>query len=412
MRVRLIFEEDCGRYICYASNPIANMTMEVYLHLDPSYWQHIKIISILVGLQCAAGFLFITLVVQLLRNILNRFGIMNNCCSFCRRERVSPRAKQLYAMLENIEHYKSQQLERLRENYSQQVQRIKENCAQQIEWIQSSYQSQAKHLKDFRDFGTQHLTTLRDQYGDQVKKVRDYSTSQLNWVRENYVFQRNKIRKFSAHQVLRFRESYKFQQQTLNKVLENLPNLYFENCRSGSCGRSESVVFDPNDINSIDMYIKAKIDHLAKLEDPISDEMQSRMSLYYTPTERSVGSKMSLGDALAGVHINYIENKPRLFPGLNGIRNTFPALTCNGTIPGASGAAGCLMANAISNEELNSVASDGGASVPILQHSASLPELCDTSAKGSADGGSQQQVTLHMEQSIDEDSKTCHETAL
>jgi hypothetical protein len=64
-----------------------------------------------------------------------------------------------------------------------------------------------------------------------VKRVRDYSTGQLNWVRENYVFQRNKIRKFSAHQVLRLREGYKYQQQTLNKVLENLPSFYFENCR-------------------------------------------------------------------------------------------------------------------------------------------------------------------------------------
>jgi hypothetical protein len=100
---------------------------------------------------------------------------------------------------------------------------------------------------------------MRDQYSDQVsrrflrfhkiftnfpqlKRVRDYSTSQLNWVRENYVFQRNKIRKFSAHQVLRLREGYKYQQQTLNKVLENLPSFYFENCR----GRVEDgdQVFD------------------------------------------------------------------------------------------------------------------------------------------------------------------------
>lgn len=157
-----------------------------------------------------------------------------------------------------------------------------------MEWIQNSYQSQAKHLKDFRDIGTQHLTTLRDQYYDQVraraspalatiwrvinrfcvgfffvcfqvKKVRDYSTTQLNWVRENYVFQRNKIRKFSAHKVVQLRETYKYQQQTLNKVLENLPSFYFENCRAGTCGRAESIVFDPNDVESIDMYIKTKI---------------------------------------------------------------------------------------------------------------------------------------------------------
>lgn len=238
----------------------------------------------------------------------------------------------------------------------------------------------------------------------QVKKVRDYSTSQLNWVRENYVFQRNKIRKFSAHQVIRFRESYKYQQQTLNKVLENLPNLYFENCRSGSCGRSESVVFDPNDLNSIDVYIKAKIENLAKLEDITSDDMQSRMSLYYTPTERSIGSKMSLNDALAGVHINYIEEKPVL-PAV--LRNGF--LKCNG-LPSMMMVEGEHHGNTVSNEELNYVHGEGdgdgaaGAAstvtTPMLQHSASLPQLSESAVK------------IHVALSIDEESKTCHETAL
>jgi hypothetical protein len=80
-------------------------------------------------------------------------------------------------------------------------------------------------------------------FGLQVKRVRDYSTGQLNWVRENYVFQRNKIRKFSAHQVLRLREGYKYQQQTLNKVLENLPSFYFENCR-GRVDEDDEGVLD------------------------------------------------------------------------------------------------------------------------------------------------------------------------
>lgn len=174
----------------------------------------------------------------------------------------SPRTKQIYSMLDSIEQYKSQQLDKLRENYTQQVHRIKENCTQQVEWIQSSYTNQSKNLKDIRDLGTSHITSLKDQYCDQVrwhgykqstihyqlfplhnsraqlKKVREYSTGQLSWVRENYVFQRNKIRKFSAHQVLRIREGYKYQQQTLNKVLENLPSFYFENCR----GKTEDEI--------------------------------------------------------------------------------------------------------------------------------------------------------------------------
>lgn len=137
----------------------------------------------------------------------------------------------------------------------------------------------------------------------QVRKVRDYSTSQLNWVRENYVFQRNKIRKFSAHQVLRLRESYKYQQQTLNKVLENLPNFYFDNCRSGSCGKSDSMIFDPKEDGSIrvDAYFKAKIGDLAN-----GLSMEDVNSEYYTPTELSSASPH--GNIMEGIHINYIED--------------------------------------------------------------------------------------------------------
>ncbi|KAL3267153.1 hypothetical protein HHI36_011292 [Cryptolaemus montrouzieri] len=315
--VKNVTREDCGRYICYASNPVANATDNVLLHIDPTDWNYVRIISLIVGAQCAIATLVLTLIVQFLRYLVNRFGIFNNFCSFCKRDKVSPRAKQIYAMLDNIEQYKSQQLERLRDNYAQQVTRIKDNCNQQMDWIQNSYQSQAKHLKDFRDIGTAHLSTLRGQYQDQVKKVRDYSTGQLNWVRENYVFQRNKIRKFSAHKVLQLRETYKYQQQTLNKVLENLPSLYFENCRAGTCGRAESIVLDTNEVESLDMYIKAKIEKLAELEeintDFNTDVTQSRLSLYYTPTERSVCSKVtSPTSPMEGIHINYIRDKPEV----------------------------------------------------------------------------------------------------
>ncbi|KAH1021100.1 hypothetical protein HUJ04_010659 [Dendroctonus ponderosae] len=328
--IRNVTRSDCGRYYCYASNPVANHTEDVLLHIDPTDWNHIRIVSLIVGTQSASGFLGLTIIVQFLRYILNKFGILNNFCSFCKRDKVSPRARQIYAMLDNIEQYKSQQLEKLRENYTQQVNRIKDNCAQQMEWIQGSYQAQTKHLKDFRDIGSQHLSTLRGQYCDQdlqksevtktlilfqVRKVRDYSTSQLNWVRENYVFQRNKIRKFSAHKVLQLRETYKYQQQTLNKVLENLPSLYFENCRAGTCGRAESLVFDPADLESVDFYIKTKIEKLSNLDEGDMEDMnQSRLSLYYTPTERSLGSKVlsPTDDVLAGVHINYIENRPEM----------------------------------------------------------------------------------------------------
>lgn len=312
LHVRNVRREDCGTYICYATNPTANVSSEVTLNIDPITMYEIKIHSLFFGAFCATMFLGITLLVQLLRYIFYRFHLLEKCCSCCACVRAdAPRTKQIYNMLENIEQYKSQQLERLRENYALQVHRIKDNCSQQVEWIQGSYSNQAKHLKDIRDIGTNHLTAMRDQYYDQVKRVRDYSTSQLNWVRENYVFQRNKIRKFSAHQVFRIRESYKYQQQTLNKVLENLPSFYFENCRSGSCGRSDSIVFDPNDIEGIDMYIKTKIEKLSSLPDPNSDDVQSKISVYYTPTERSLNSRRNSPIHIPdGIHINMIENGP------------------------------------------------------------------------------------------------------
>lgn len=146
-------------------------------------------------------------------------------------------------------------------------------------------------------------------FSAQVKRVREYSTTQLNWVRENYVFQRNKIRKFSAHQVLRIRQSYKYQQQTLNKVLENLPSLYFDNCRSGSCGRSDSAQLDP-DVEHLDMYLKTKIEALARLP-PFAPDAESKLSVYYTPTERSLGSRR--GSPAPDVIVNMIERPP---PGL------------------------------------------------------------------------------------------------
>ncbi|XP_028167499.1 leucine-rich repeat and immunoglobulin-like domain-containing nogo receptor-interacting protein 3 [Ostrinia furnacalis] len=304
--IRNIHREDCGTYLCFATNPSANVSAEVVLNIDPMTMFEIKIYSLICGAICAAAFLGLTLLVQFIRYVFYRFRLLETCCSCCACvTHDAPRSRQIYSMLDNIEQYKKQQLEKLRENYAVQVHRIKENCTQQMEWIQSSYSTQASHLRNIRDIGTNHLTAMKDQYYDQVKRVREYSTSQLNWVRENYVFQRNKIRKFSAHQVLRIRESCKYQQQTLNKVLENLPSLYFDNCRSGSCGRSDSAAFDP-DVEVIDMYLKAKIEQLAGL--PCLDD-ESRVSVYYTPTERSLASRRG-SPVPEGVHINMIERGP------------------------------------------------------------------------------------------------------
>ncbi|KAH8238105.1 hypothetical protein KR026_009862 [Drosophila bipectinata] len=297
---------DSGLYTCYAFNVMGKASAGLRLYIDPIVFYRVKIGSILFGTALATAFLLLTLIVQGLRRCLSHWGICDKfyCCA--NRNKKSPRARQIYAMLDSIESYKSQQLERLRENYAQQVHRIRENCAQQVEWIQSSYTTQAKHVREFRDMGSNHLTALKDQYYDQVKKVRDYSTGQLSWVRENYVFQRNKIRKFSAHQVLRLREGYKYQQQTLNKVLENLPSFYFENCR-GRC--EEDIVED------IDCYFKGQMDfagskelNIQKIKARLSANYSaSKASIYYTPPDEDLLRCSNLNLQTSPIHINYID---------------------------------------------------------------------------------------------------------
>ncbi|XP_039952062.1 uncharacterized protein LOC120769231 [Bactrocera tryoni] len=319
--VHNISRGDSGLYTCYAYNIMGNSSAFMRIYIDPIVFYRIKIESLLSGTAAATAFLLLTLIVQGLRALFSKCGIFDRfyCCV---RNKQSPRARQIYAMLDSIECYKSQQLERLRENYAQQVHRIRENCVQQVEWIQSSYTSQAKYLKEFRDMGSTHLTALKDQYYDQVKKVRDYSTGQLNWVRENYVFQRNKIRKFSAHQVLRLREGYKYQQQSLNKVLENLPSFYFENCR----GRCEEDIAE-----DIEVYFKsqlgdqfnpsaAKVKSLKNKLAVMALNSASKASVYYTPPEDDL-RRSSLQLQTSPIHINYInENLDHKKFELNGTK--------------------------------------------------------------------------------------------
>lgn len=70
--VQNITREDCGRYTCFATNPIANVTGKVLLHIDPADWNYVKIVSIIIGVQFAVGFLILTLLVQFLRYVLDK----------------------------------------------------------------------------------------------------------------------------------------------------------------------------------------------------------------------------------------------------------------------------------------------------------------------------------------------------
>lgn len=266
--IKEVIHSDIGWYKCFAYNSVGNTSLLVFLGLSDAPLRTLYNESLLFGFACATLFLLVTLFIQLINYLMDRLGW--ECCCCC-KDRLSPKARQIRKLLESVESYKSQQLDRLRENYNCQVVSIKDSCYQQMERIRESYSTQGKNLRDLRDYSTQGLTSMRDQYLDQVNRVRDYSVSQMNRVRENYVFQRHRIRKFSAHQLLRLRETYKYQQKTLNKILENLPDLYLQNCRTGACQRTDSIIFD-DALHGIDAYYK--VDFL---------DTQSHSSDYYTP---------------------------------------------------------------------------------------------------------------------------------
>jgi len=285
--INQVTKEDSGLYTCLENDSFQNITSYYVLQLDPITFHRVKIASILTGVILATSFLSVTVIVQTLRAFIKG----QKCCD-TEPSIGSPRGKQILQLMDSIEQYKSQQLEKLKENYTFQVHKIKDNCVQQVERIRESYQGQVQNFRDIRDYGTSHLTSMKDQYYEQVKRVKEYSTGQLSWVRENYVFQRNRIRKFSNHQVLRFRESYKYQQQTLSKLLENLPSLYLENCRNGSCSKSETVDVDIQVENDQEVYVKAAVMKGAMKPVFLEEVNIDSQSVYYTPSELSESPNM------------------------------------------------------------------------------------------------------------------------
>ncbi|KAF8790878.1 Leucine-rich repeat neuronal protein 1 like protein [Argiope bruennichi] len=273
---------DGGFYVCKASNPLSYASVSIRLTLDYEYLVHIKIVSVLVGMATSFGFLLLTLISVLIKMIMKHFGIKCPCYN----GNASPRTQQIKKILESMEHYKKQQLERLRDNYNGQVQRIKDNCMQQMERLRESYSSQAERLRDIKEYGTLQIDRIRENYYFQVQRVRDYSAGQIVRLRENYLFQRNRIRKFSAHHLYKLRENYKVQQQHLNKILENLN---IESCRN-VCHRTDSIIFEP-DLNLGNVLVPKICLQTITKETSDSNDNSSQLSAYFTPDE--VGSEIS-----------------------------------------------------------------------------------------------------------------------
>lgn len=72
LHISAVLRFDAGIYTCLASNPVSNVTAHVTLEIDPIFIYNIYINSLFFGALSAAGFLALTLFIQLLRYLFRK----------------------------------------------------------------------------------------------------------------------------------------------------------------------------------------------------------------------------------------------------------------------------------------------------------------------------------------------------
>ncbi|XP_033743536.1 leucine-rich repeat and immunoglobulin-like domain-containing nogo receptor-interacting protein 1 [Pecten maximus] len=280
-----ILRSDAGPYSCVVQNSRSKFSMHFILRLNYEIINEVKIMSLFVGLACAASFFMLNLIYAFTSALARR------CVNQRRRDAI-------LKLLENLDQYKSSQLSRLRENYNSQLQKIRETYHQRLERISTNYTSQVSRLRQ----GASHLRegasnkvgtirgnykSIRDNYNNQLGKLRDYSSHQLEQLRDMYSNQVLKVRDYGSLQLGRFHHKYKLQQRHVIKLLEMMN---MDNCRTvfeTECVHAESMILpEPN----LDPAILSPSDSIS-----VSDEE------YVTATSES--SSISSQNHLACEHL-------------------------------------------------------------------------------------------------------------
>ncbi|XP_021364071.1 leucine-rich repeats and immunoglobulin-like domains protein 3 [Mizuhopecten yessoensis] len=280
-----IMRSDAGPYSCVVQNSRSKFSINFVLRLNYEIITEVKIMSLFVGLACAASFFMLNLIYAFTSALARR------CINQRRRDAI-------LKLLENLDQYKSSQMGRLRENYNGQLQKIRDTYHQRLERISTNYTSQVSRLRQ----GASHLRegasnkvgtirgnykSVRDNYNNQLGKLRDYSSHQLEQLRDMYSNQVLKIRDYGSLQLGRFHHKYKLQQKHVIKLLEMMN---VDNCRTvfdTECVQAESMILsDPN----LDPAILSPVDMIS-----VSDEE------YVTATSES--SSRSSQEHLACAHL-------------------------------------------------------------------------------------------------------------
>ncbi|KAL8561586.1 hypothetical protein ACOMHN_024822 [Nucella lapillus] len=228
--IDFVLRSDAGPYRCMVHNSQHKASATTTVLLDYTILYDVKIMSLIVGLGCAACFLTLnTVYVNIMwgaRRLVNKR----------RRERINK-------ILENLDDYRTTQIARIRTNYSYQLGRIREHYHSQSLRLKDNYNTQMKRV---RQGYSNQVERIRDNYHMRLTHLKEYSSHQIQQIRDGTNHQIIRIRDYGSLQMERLRESYKLQQQHVLKVIEAM-NL--ENCRTvveTECMRTESMIFDIN----------------------------------------------------------------------------------------------------------------------------------------------------------------------
>jgi len=355
---------DRGEYICYVDNLVGNASVSFTLELKAGYRDILYYWSILFGFVTAVCFLMVTLAGKLLHHLLWNYG----CCSCCCGGQA-PRTRKLTTMVESIEAYRIQQLEKLRENYQNNSQRIRDNYTLQVEKMREHYSSS----RGASQVASESYQNVKDQYWDQVTKMREYSNAQLAKSHENYIFQRQRLRKFSAQNYLKIRETGKYTHKTLNRVLENMPAVSdLTSCRQGQV---------PDWDNQRDMELHP-IEEVEDFEGIESLHLGEGDSVYFTPSGTPLREGTGNGDVKGRrTHKRMVSNLSNFLPFWWGMGQTDSVETHTVAIveptPNKESETEGDLQIVLDGQELDEVVITGGEQVaPLAQEEENL-SICD-----------------------------------
>ena len=286
--------KDVGHYDCTAHNPHGNITIRVPLRLD-AIFRHKVNISFAVGLCSAIVFMFIGIIVAVLRYVAFK----------CSREQREKR-KSIRQILAGMSEYRSEKYDRfsayriakidqLSAFKSANVSKLKNaknlTVTTLINYLHQTQENYTANIQHIRDNCTQQATHLRENYVNQLGKIRGYKTDKIVRIRDNYQAQANRIKDYGSSQLEKLRDQYHLQQQHALKILEimNIGNCM--NVIESECMKTESLIFDDELFDMDRVYDKCPFTHVQML---YTSDSHSNVSNYQTAGTGSEDDKINI----------------------------------------------------------------------------------------------------------------------